>query len=232
MRRALVCLALVLMLLPAAACRLALVLGLDASAGVDAVAYRGQLLAAAGALESPSVTEAALGAPTGPVSLMVFEWASHRFQRVILPWQQLETRADLAIAAARLRAIRRAPDSGAPAPGHGLRFAADALNSGPSCDRRVVDLSTSALGNRHAGQNPVVFASRLGDVVVNALVILPRRQGADPDGLVSYAARHVIQGPGAFIEVASGPSDYVRAITKKLLREIAGPGEGPDPPAQ
>lgn len=66
----------------------------------------------------------------------------------------------------------------------------------------------------------------LEGITTNALVI-----GDDPAAhstrqttliaeMVAYFQRHVIRGPGAFVEVAFGFEGFVEAMRRKLLREI------------
>jgi hypothetical protein len=55
-------------------CRLALLLGMDVSASVDAAEYQLQIEGLAAALIHPSVVEAALSG-TGPVALSIYEWS-------------------------------------------------------------------------------------------------------------------------------------------------------------
>jgi hypothetical protein len=40
-------------------------------------------------------------------------------------------------------------------------------------------------------------------------------------GLAHSYAREVIGGPGAFVETAEGRSEFVDALRRKLIREIA-----------
>jgi hypothetical protein len=71
---------------------------------------------------------------------------------------------------------------------------------------------------------PLGYARRMvvGDnVVINGLPIIGARNTTE---LPEYYEHHVIGGPGAFIEVVENPDDvgnFTRALTKKLVREIA-----------
>ena len=57
---------------------------------------------------------------------------------------------------------------------------------------------------------------------INALVIVDDQAGAQETGeLPAYFESQIIQGPGAFVEVARGFEDYDRAMRRKLLRELA-----------
>jgi hypothetical protein len=53
-------------------------------------------------------------------------------------------------------------------------------------------------------------------ITVNALAI-----GEHEQGLVAYFGAHLIQGPGAFVEVAERHTDFPRAIRRKLERELS-----------
>ena len=52
-------------------------------------------------------------------------------------------------------------------------------------------------------------------VTVNGLVI-----GATRETLGRYYRQFVIQGPGAFVEVATDYGDFEQAMKRKLLREL------------
>jgi hypothetical protein len=43
---------------------------------------------------------------------------------------------------------------------------------------------------------------------------------------VEYFRAQVLHGPSAFLEFAGGFSDYARAMTRKLLREVEAPRIG------
>ena len=79
-----------------AACRQALVLGLDVSGSVDAAEYQLQRGGLATALLSPAVTEVFLRQHAAPIDIAVFEWSGPSHQIVILPWTTVADRATLA----------------------------------------------------------------------------------------------------------------------------------------
>jgi hypothetical protein len=66
-------------------CRLALLLGMDVSASVDAAEYQLQIEGLAASLIHPSVVEAALNG-NGPVALSIFEWSGRFQQDVLVDW--------------------------------------------------------------------------------------------------------------------------------------------------
>jgi hypothetical protein len=125
--------------------------------------------------------------------------------------------------------------------GSALVHAAAALESGPGCLARTVDVSGDGVNSQ--GIDPAFVIESLYDgITVNALVIiesyddpmLDRRYGGDAL-LATWFSDAVLNGPGAFYVVADGYEDYERAMTVKLLREIGVPqlshavtsGDGP-----
>ncbi len=62
---------------------------------------------------------------------------------------------------------------------------------------------------------------------INALVVAPDflvtydTGGTGIAELTAYFKAQIIHGPGAFVEVALGYSDYADAMRRKLLRELA-----------
>ena len=56
---------------------------------------------------------------------------------------------------------------------------------------------------------------RLHGITVNALVL-----GSNVEALGRYYQQFVIQGPGAFVEVANDYADFEKAMRRKLLREL------------
>ena len=105
-------------------CRLALQLGLDVSASVDAVEYDQQLTGLAQSLLAPEVVEGFLGGP-GPVALSIFHWSGRFHQEVILDWVLITSEAQLSSIAGDLTRQPRRPEDLPTAIGHALSFAAE-----------------------------------------------------------------------------------------------------------
>lgn len=222
--------------LPAQAddCRLALVLALDVSGSVSAADDRLQREGLAAALLAPDVVRAFLTG--GSVAFYVFEWAGASSQAAVLPgWELIENEEDLLRVAATIEQARRTAFrptglvADGTAVGSALVHAAAALEAGPACPERTVDVSGD--GTNSQGIEPRVVIETLYDgITVNALVIeepfedpmLDRRHGGDIP-LVAWFSRSVLHGPGAFTVVADGFEDYERAMTAKLRRELEVP---------
>lgn len=198
----------------AGACRLALSLGLDVSSSVDAREYRLQTEGLAAALVAPEVAEAFLATPETPVMLHIYEWSGWQQQIVRLDWTPITGEADLARIAANLRLQKRSFEQFPTALGFALRYGGQTL-AGQDCTRRTLDLAGD--GTNNDGISPEVARRDLPvpGIVVNGLVI-----GANVQTLGRYYQQFVIQGPGAFVEVAADYEDFERAMRRKLLREL------------
>jgi hypothetical protein len=153
-----------------AACRIALVLGLDVSASVDAEEYRLQAEGTAAALLSPQVQPLILDGE--PVALAVFTWSGPVDQTLVADWVMVDSRATLEALAVRIAGFPR-PDavSQRTATGSAMLFARSLLDQAPPCERQVMDLSTD--GTFNAGPAPEVVrgAAAFAATTVNALAV-------------------------------------------------------------
>ena len=203
---------------PAAACRLALLLALDASSSVDATEDQLQRGGLAAALVAPEVVAAFL-ASEDPVALAAFEWSGRYNQEVLFDWILIKSPADLQRAAQAVATSRRSHNEFPTAIGYALGYAAGMLQRGPACLARTIDVAGD-------GQNNEGFAPRvayrefpLQDVTVNGLVVNAAEFTSESQ-LIRYFQLQVLRGPTAFLEVAQGFEDYERAMRRKLEREV------------
>ena len=199
-----------------AACRQALVLGLDVSGSVDAAEYQLQRGGLATALLSPAVTEVFLRQHAAPIDIAVFEWSGPSHQIVILPWTTVADRATLAALANTLHNSPRIAGDPTTAIGSAMSFASDLLVSRQHCWKQTVDLSADGLANTGPRPQDVAPPAVAANITINALVI----GSANTKGLSSYFSEYVVRGPDAFVEVALGFDDYANAMERKLLREL------------
>ncbi|MEO1026976.1 MAG: DUF1194 domain-containing protein [Pseudomonadota bacterium] len=201
---------------PALACRLALVLALDASASVDEAEYVVQRNGLAAALIAPEVQVAFLSDPE-PVALAAFEWSGQWNQHIVLEWRMIRSRADLLLAAEELSRSERKSTQSPTALGAALGFAAGLLRDGPRCEQRTIDVSGDGRNNHGFSSELAYKHFPLNGVTVNGLAI----GGASVlDDLVAYFEARVIRGPGAFVERALDYDDFERAMRRKLEREV------------
>jgi hypothetical protein len=210
-----------------AACRQALVLGLDVSGSVDGAEYRLQLEGLARALEASEVQAMALAMPQAPIRLAVFEWGGEVQQRLLVDWTELQTPGDMARVAAQLRAAQNRYDDPNTAIGSAILWGAEMLRA-QECWQKTLDISGDGPSNTGPHPGSLSEASVAG-ITVNGLVVGPQsRANTSKDlsqvtSLQAHYERHVIRGPGAFVETAMDYEDFARAMQRKLQREMAAP---------
>jgi hypothetical protein len=212
-----------------AECRLALVLGFDVSASVDAREYALMMQGTAAALVAAPVVAAALA--DRPVAIAAFVWAGRREQALVARWTMIQTQADLARLAARIAAFPRPQGdpmgdwTGRTAVGAALMSARALLNGAPPCDAQTVDLAGDGENNDGPEPGPL-RALHFAGATINALSVggdLPLDHGtmAEEGGRLSaWFAANVLWGPGAFVERADDYDDFEQAMTRKLVREL------------
>ena len=230
LRKALVALSFALWLTGAAgadaACRQALALGLDVSGSVDEGEYQLQLRGLAAALVSDDVRTSLMRLPDAPVRILVFEWSGQNYQSVLVPWTDITGPLRLRAVSELLRATTRRQAPPTTALGQAIAVGVGFLNQQPDCWKRTLDISGDGKNNTGLEPHHVNSPKKIGDIVINALII-----GVDDSSrlshaelsiaeLTAYFAHRVLAGPGAFSEVAMGFEDYERAMSRKLLREL------------
>jgi hypothetical protein len=195
-------------------CRLALQLGLDVSASVDASEYQLQLSGLASALLDPAVIDGFLNGP-GPVALSIFEWSGRFQQDVLIDWTLVTSEADLTRIAERILRQTRAHQDFPTALGYALGFAATRFDSAPPCLFQTLDISGDGQNNDGFPPEAAYDHFAFDGITVNGLAI-----GGASRLIEDYYAEQVIRGPGAFIEHATDFDDFAEAMRRKLEREL------------
>jgi hypothetical protein len=206
-----------------------LVLAADVSRSVTESKFRLQREGAAAAITHPDVVKAITSGPHRRIAVCFVEWATAGQQGVVVDWMAIGSAAEARNFGDRLV---EAPRSfvGSTSISGAIDFSVGRLEGAPfTAERRVIDISGD--GNNNSGR-PVVDARDAAvdeGVVINALVILtPISESFRPEhtnppgGLERYFRDNVIGGSGAFTVVAEGHEAFGRALTKKLIQEIAG----------
>lgn len=217
MIRFLVSLGAIVLPTPVLACRLALLLALDVSSSVDAREYALQRDGLAAALRAPEVAEAFLAVPE-PVALAAFEWSGPHSQTLVLPWTLITDHLELDAAAGRIAQAKRSNSGFQTALGHALAYASRYFGEAPTCHAKTLDVSGDGESNHGFPPHEAYRRFGLADVTVNALAIGP---SVGLDNLTVYYRRELVQGTGAFVEVARGYRDFTRAMRLKLVREVS-----------
>lgn len=229
MRRALVLLAL-LLVLPAAAraerVDLELVLLADATGSIDQAELLFQRRGYAQALQSPEVLGAIAQGFDQRIAVTYVEWAAPDAQDTVVPWTVIDGAASASAFAERLMtAPRRA--YGRNAIGSALAHAVTLIEDNAFDGfRRVIDLSADSANNWDGlpiEEGRARAAAR--DIVINGLAVLCRAE--DCSGrpvrydLELTFARRIISGPGSFVVTADDAPSFADAVRKKLVLEIA-----------
>ena len=214
---------------PGGAVDLLLVLAVDASNSIDLEKAKLQRSGYVRAIAHPAVIAAIGMGRHGAIAILYLEWASPDEQYQVVDW----TRIDGAVSAlAFADTLERAPIE------HGywtsisaaIDRAASLIETAPfSSTRRMIDLSSDGRNNRGGPLLAARARALARGITINGLLVLPRRYNFSlpPEpGLGEYFDACVIGGPGAFTEIAEGIDDFVRAVRRKLVREIAGTSKG------
>jgi hypothetical protein len=192
---------------------------MDVSSSVDAdedMLQRGGLAAA---LIAPDV-QAAFFASPDPVALFVFEWSGRYNQQDLIDWTLISGPADLLGVAETIATSKRSHNDFPTAMGHALGHAATRLRDAPACLFHTIDMAGDGENNDGFGPADAYAAFPLDHVTVNGLVINAAEFEAETE-LIPFYRDQVIKGPGAFIEITNGFTDYEAAMRRKLIRELS-----------
>lgn len=208
---------------------LLLVLAADVSRSVTEPKFRLQREGAAAAISHPEVLRAITSGEHRRIAVCFVEWATVGQQNVVIDWTVIGDDASAHAFAGRLV---EAPRSfmGSTSISSAIDFAVGQLDRAPfASERRVIDVSGDGtnVSGRPAGDARDEATAK--GIVINGLVILtPLQESLRPDhtnppgGLEKYFQDNVIGGSGAFTVVAEDHRAFGRALTKKLIAEIAG----------
>jgi Protein of unknown function (DUF1194) len=201
---------------PIKAAGLALVLAVDVSASVTADSYILQRNGIARAFENPQIVETVSAIPGG-IEALVLEWSDPDKIAVTVPWRRVTDAQGAAAFAAALQATARS-SSGLTAIGPALLAAAAAFDHLPEpAEQRVIDISGDGMAN--FGLPPAAARDRVlaAGIAINGLAIL-----TEEPWLEGYYNSNVVGGAGAFVIAVENFRSFADAMTRKLMRELAG----------
>ena len=197
---------------------LELVLLADASGSITQEEIDFQRESTATAITDPAVLSAIGNTVTGSIAVTYVEWAAN--QATVVDWTIIDgPESAEAFAAALLAPPRLA--TGHNAIGDALLAGKRQIESNSFKSlRQVIDFSGDSTGNYSGAgieeaRDEVVAAG----IVINALPIL---DGGEGDPLLQEYEARIIGGPGAFAIPALGRDEFVTALRRKLILEIAG----------
>ena len=203
-----------------------LVLAVDVSLSMSPEELEIQRHGYAAALTHDSVLQAIADGAHGKIAVTYVEWAGTTWQRVVVPWTVIATRADSEKVAAQLFAhtpngARRTSISA------GLQFGADLFAESTSNGvRRVIDISGDGPNNQGAPVAETRDAVVRQGITINGLPLMTRSGFTsvyDIDRLDDYYRDCVIGGPGAFMIPVNDWTQFPEAVRRKLVLELAGP---------
>lgn len=205
---------------------LELVLAVDVSGSIDFEEARLQRQGYMAAFLDPVVLGAIASGPLGRIAVTYVEWAgvfsrSHTVDWMVIDGPPSAERFVAALEDASLHRGRYTSISGA------IEFALPMFEDNAfESKRRVIDISGDGPNNSGRLVDEARDIAGLAGVTVNGLAIIndrPNPFGIPPmKDLDIYFEHCVIAGPGAFVVVAEGFSDFGNAIRRKLILEIAG----------
>lgn len=208
---------------------LLLVLAADVSRSVTEPKFKLQREGAAAAITHPDVVKAITSGPNRRIAICFLEWATAGQQNVVIDWTVIDDGEAARSFGDKLVELPRS-FAGSTSISNAIDFSVTQLERAPfRTERRVIDISGD--GNNNSGRS--VTDARddalAKSITINALVILtPLSESFRPEhtnppgGLEKYFQDNVIGGFGAFTVVAETHEAFGRALTKKLIAEIAG----------
>jgi hypothetical protein len=207
---------------------LLLVLAADVSRSVTEAKFKLQREGAAAAITDPDVVRAIASGPNGRIAVCFLEWATTGMQAVVVEWTVVRDSASARGFGDRLVEAPRS-FAGSTSLSGAIDFSVGQLEHAPfEAERRVIDISGDGNNNSGRAVTDARDEALAKGVTINALVILtPPGESFRPEhtnpagGLEKYFQDNVIGGPGAFTVVAESHESFGRALTKKLVREIA-----------
>ena len=219
-----------------------LVFAVDTSMSIDGFEFGLLMKGIANAFRTPEVVTL-IGQQDG-VAVTLFQWSSEVNEQYMIPWHLLKDPASVLAFAVKVETAERDPRRVFTGIGEAIEFGVRLIAEN-AFEGRQLKIDVSGDGRSNIGVPPAIprkAANALG-IVINGLPILTRiveysARTPTPAGPMSmgrylahtnvdffemetYYRENVIQGPGAFIEIASDYDDFARAFLRKLLREIS-----------
>jgi hypothetical protein len=203
---------------------LELVLAVDISLSMDEDERRLQRDGYAAAFRNPEIIEAIKSGPTGRIAVTYVEWAGESYQRVAVPWTLIGG-ADTAIPFAdKLSATPIEPNSRTSISG-ALIYATGLFDGNGYQGRQAIDVSGDGANNQGIAVEVARDAAVRRGITINGLPLLLKPSNFDSYfemmRLDDYYQDCVIGGTGAFIIPVRNVSEFVPAIRRKLILEIA-----------
>ena len=208
---------------------LLLVLAAHVSRSVTEPKFKLQREGAAAAITHPDVVRAIASGPNRRIAICFVEWATAGQQNVVIDWTMIPDGDSARSFGGKLVEVPRS-FSGSTSISTAIDFSVVQIERAPfKAERRVIDISGD--GNNNSGR-PVTDArddALAKGITINGLVILTplsesfRPEHTHPPGVLEkFFQDNLIGGFGPSTVVAENHESFGRALTKKLIAEIAG----------
>ena len=141
--------------------------------------------------------------PKFPVRLLVFEWSGQDYQCILTPWTDISNIEVLQNLSTELRLTQSRDAPPTTALGKAIQTGVRYFNQQPSCWKRTLDISGDGKSNTGPPPHTVNLPEKIGDVVINALVIgidattRLSHEELSMDELATYFSNRVLVMPGA-----------------------------------
>jgi hypothetical protein len=195
-----------------------LVIAVDTSMSIDGFEYGLLMKGMASAFRTPEIVTL-IGQHDG-VAVSLFQWSSEVNAQYMIPWHLLKDPASVLAFAAKVEKAERDPKRVFTGIGEAIDFGVRSIAEN-AFEGRQLKIDVSGDGRNNIGvplSIPRQAANALG-IVINGLPILTHT-AVDSYDLDTYYREKIIQGPGAFVEIADDYDDFARAFLRKLRREL------------
>jgi len=211
----------------------ALVLVTDVSRSIDDSEFDLEKKGYATAFSNPAVLAAIKAGPVGAIAVSYIEFASNFEVTTVLDWTVIR---DQATAEAFTDQLSAAPRSfyGRTAISAGIDAAMQSLAESPfDTSRRVIDVCGDGTNNAGRDIKDARDDALKAGITINGLAIINEHPVSwtyahvqPPGGLANYYRENVAGGPGSFVLEVHDFQSFGEAMTRKLISEIAGLGQG------
>ena len=236
MRRALACLAALILLISATVgagaagepVDLELILAADVSRSIDDGEFELQREGYVAALQDPRVLSAIQGGSIGAIAITYVEWAGVGEQRVVVNWTVVRDGEGAVIVADQIRRAARSF--------YGHTSISDAIdfsmqhfeNANAVSERRVIDVSGDGTNNSGRAVTTARDDAVAKGVVINGLAIINDNVNFGylahthpPGGLPNYYRENVVGGSGSFLLQVVNFQSFADAMVQKMVTEIS-----------
>ena len=194
----------------------AILIALDVSASVDESEFNLMREGLAAAISSPEVSTAVINGKRGAIAVSVVQWSGFTEQEMKLDWARLSSISELTDFASRIRKMNRRYRDGATDIGGALNFSRKKVLSVPyRTNRLVIDLVGDGPNNVNFPPSIERDLAIKDGITINGLAVI-----GEVSVLEEYFIRFIIGGPDAFVEKTADFDGFMRAMERKLIREI------------